>query len=425
MNATCITRRRFLSVPWVLAAAGTATAQDQEAEKAKAAEIPMKGRSGSGLERINQRVRLQMARTSIPGVSLAVARAGSLVLARGYGWANVAAHEQVEPRTLFGLASVSKSLTAVTVLKLVEAGKLNLDARAFELLDRLKSIPGDEVDPRVRTITIRQLLQHTGGWDRKLSGDANSFSQRVAERMQVKPPITPEQLARFMLGQKLDFDPGSSSRYSNFGYIVLGLVIERVTGQPYEQAVRAITLQPLGLGAIRLDVPRRKGYIPGEAHRYGPRGGEDRQGGHLLITMASGGWLATATDLVRFLIALDGARGPRFLGPAMLRAMIAPPAPPIRPRADGSYFGLGWDQVRRTPQGAFYCKGGGLQGMHAHIEHTESGIDWALLWNGGRRDQTVEEGTADPFVKTIRQGLEEIEIWPETDFFAPAPAKEK
>jgi N-acyl-D-amino-acid deacylase len=313
----------------------------------------------------------------------------------------------------------------VTVLKLAEAGKLSLDAKAFDVLDRLQAIPGDAVDPRVHTITIRQLLQHSGGWDRKQSGEPNSFTQRVAERMQVKPPITPEQLVRYMLGQKLDFDPGTSSRYSNFGFVLLGLVIERVTGQPYEQAVRAITLQPLGLGAIRLDVPRGKGYVPGEAHRYGPRGGEDRQGGHLAITMASGGWLATATDLVRFLIALDGTRGPRFLGPAMLRAMTAPPAPPIRPRPDGTSFGFGWDQIRRTPQGTFYCKGGGLFGVHAHIEHTEGGIDWAVLWNGGRRDGTIEEGSPDPFVITIRQGLEEVELWPETDFFAPAPAKEK
>jgi N-acyl-D-amino-acid deacylase len=418
-----MTRRRFFSVPWVLAAARTAAAQDSE--KTKAAEIPMKGRSGAGLERINQRVRMHMDQMAIPGASLAIARAGSLVLARGYGWANVDAHEQVDPRTLFGLASVSKSLTAATVLKLAEAGKLNLDAKAFELLDRVHPIPGDEVDPRVRTVTIRHLLQHAGGWDRKVSGDPNSFSQRVAERMQVKPPISPEQLTRYMLGLKLDFDPGTATRYSNFGYVVLGLVIERVTGQTYAQAVRAITLQPLGLGAIRLDVPRGKGYLPGEAHRYGPKGGEDHQGGHLLITMASGGWLATATDLVRFLIALDGTRGPRFLSPTMIRAMTAPPTPPNRPRADGSFFGLGWDQVRRTPQGPFYCKGGGLAGMRAHIEHTEGGIDWALLWNGGHREKTTEEGTAEPFVQVIRQGLAEIELWPETDFFAPAPAKEK
>jgi N-acyl-D-amino-acid deacylase len=418
-----MTRRSFLTVPWVLAAAGTAAAQ--EAAHDKAADIPMKGRSGPGLERINQRVRTHMAQASIPGVSLAIARSGSLVLARGYGWANIQAHEPVEPRTLFGLASVSQSLTAITVLKLVEAGKLSLDARAFEVLDRFQAIPGDEVDPRIRTITIRQLLQHAGGWDRKYSGDPNGFTQRVAERLQVKPPITPEQLARYMLGHKLDYDPGTSSRSSSFGYTLLGLVIERVTGQPYEQAVRSITLQPLGLGAMRLDVPRGKGYVPGEAHRYGPRGGADQQGGHLLITMASGGWLATATDLVRFLIALDGTRGKRFLGPAMLRAMTAPPTPPNRPRTESSYFGLGWDQVKRTPQGHFYCKGGGLWGIHAHIEHTEGGIDWALLWNGGRRDKSVAEGTTDAFVNIIREGLEEIELWPETDFFDPAPAKEK
>jgi N-acyl-D-amino-acid deacylase len=423
MTATSWNRRQFLAVPCLMAAAGSVAGQ--EPGKKKAADIVMRGRSGPGLERINQRLREQMVQAAIPGASLAVARGGSLVLARGYGWANVEAHEPVHPHTLFGLASVSKSLTAVTVLKLVEDGRLGLDAPAFKLLDKLQPLPGDTVDPRIGTITVRQLLQHSGGWDRKLSGDPNTFSERVAERMQVKPPITAEQLARYMLGLKLDFDPGTASRYSNFGYVVLGLVIERVTGQSYEQAVRALVLHPLGLDAIRLDVPRGKGYLPGEAHRYGPKGAENRQGGHLPITMASGGWLSTATELVRFLIALDGTRGARFLSAATTRAMTSPPAAPIRPRADGSTFGLGWDKVMRSPQGSFYCKGGGLLGIHAHIEHTEDGIDWALLWNGGRVDQNAEEGTTEPLVNSLRQSLAAVELWPETDFFDPAPGKEK
>src|SRR5262249_30056367 len=157
----------------------------------------------------------------------------------------------------------------------------------------------------------------------------------------------------------------------------------------------------------------------GEAHRYGPRGREDFVGGHLLITMASGGWLASAVELVRFLIALDGTRRTRFLSPAMIKAMTTPAPPPNHPRADGSFFGLGWDQVRRSRDGLFYCKGGSLLGIHAHLEHTPDGIDWAVLSNGGRRDVRDEEGTAEPLVKEIRQALADVELWPEIDLFSP------
>jgi hypothetical protein len=133
--------------------------------------------------------------------------------------------------------------------------------------------------------------------------------------------------------------------------------------------------------------------------------------------MASGGWLASAVDLVRLMIALDGSRGTHFLSASSIRAMTSPPPAPAKPRADGSSFGLGWDQVRRSPQGLFYCKGGGLYGMHAHIEHTPDGIDWALLWNGGRKGESGEEGTAQSLVKDLRGVLTAIELWPEDDFF--------
>jgi len=131
---------------------------------------------------------------------------------------------------------VSKSLTAVTILKLVEARRLDLDARAFELLADIEPLPGDRVDPRVKQITVRHLLYHAGGWDRAKSGDPSGFSQRVSARMQVPLPVSPRQLSRFMLGQPLDFDPGTESRYSNLGYILLGLIIEKAAGVPYENS---------------------------------------------------------------------------------------------------------------------------------------------------------------------------------------------
>jgi CubicO group peptidase (beta-lactamase class C family) len=380
--------------------------------------IPLTGESRAELAGLDRAVVATMQRYGIPGASLAVARNGSLVLARGYGWADRDGRLHVQPTTLFALASVSKSLTAVTVLKLVEGGRLDLDARVFELLRDIRPLDGDRPDPRLGQIKVRHLLYHSGGWDRNKSGDPNSFSGRVAERMHVPLPITPKQLTRYMLGQPLDFDPGTQCKYSNFGYILLGLIIEQVTGQPYEDAMRQLTVRPMGLERIRLNRVRGSGYLSEEAHRYLPAGLEERQGGHLPITMASGGWLATPAEMVRFLTVLDGSRGDRFLPRPLYEAMLAPPPPPAPARPDGGHFGMGWDLVKEGPRGAFYRKNGGLPGVHSWLEHRDDGVDWALFWNGGRVEDKEKGPVMPEFVKQVGNAMTEVRSWPEVDLFA-------
>jgi N-acyl-D-amino-acid deacylase len=220
-----------------------------------------------------------------------------------------------------------------------------------------------------------------------------------------------------MLGRPLDFDPGTQSRYSNFGYNVLGLIIERVTGLPYGRAMREVTIVPLGLAQTRLNRVRGSGYLPNEAHRYGPKGAEDREGGHLLITMASGGWLATASDMLRFLVALDGSRGSRFLSEESFHAMTAPPPPPVPSRPNGTYAGMGWDQVQKTARGFSYRKNGGLLGVHSLVVHRDDGVDWALFWNGG---PPAGDGTAAgprQFSDAVEKALASIKAWPTRDLF--------
>ena len=82
-------------------------------------------------------------------------------------------------------------------------------------------------------------LNHSGGWDRKHSGDPNSFEPRVERALHVRAPVTGHQLRRYMMGRPLDFDPGTETHYSNFGFVLLGLVIARVTGIPYMQKLEA------------------------------------------------------------------------------------------------------------------------------------------------------------------------------------------
>ena len=104
----------------------------------------------------------------IPGASLAVAKDGRLVYARGFGYADVEQQQQVQPETLFRIASISKSFTATATLQLIEQGKLSLDTPVFGLLPHKPHLAkGDSADPRLGEVTIAHLLRHQGGWDRK------------------------------------------------------------------------------------------------------------------------------------------------------------------------------------------------------------------------------------------------------------------
>src|SRR4051794_30957583 len=160
--------------------------------------LPITGKGLDVLAPIDHAVEKILLRHGIPGGSLAVARGGKLVHARGYGWSHYEKKEQATPLTLFGLASVSKCFTPLAALKLVEEGKLRLEDRPFELLKNLPVPPGVTPDPRLAKITVRQLLNHSGGWDRETSGDPINWSYQVARGLKVRMPITEDHLIRYM-----------------------------------------------------------------------------------------------------------------------------------------------------------------------------------------------------------------------------------
>ncbi len=168
----------------------------------------------------------------IPGASLAVAKDGRLVYARGFGYADVEKKQPVRPESLFRIASISKSFTATATLQLVEQGKLSLDTPVFDLLPHKPHLAkGDSADPRLGQVTIAHLLRHQGGWDRKETIDPLFHAIEIASVLGKPPPATQDDVIRFMMGWQLDFDPGQRYVYSNLGYCLLGRVIEQLTGR--------------------------------------------------------------------------------------------------------------------------------------------------------------------------------------------------
>jgi CubicO group peptidase (beta-lactamase class C family) len=353
----------------------------------------------------------------VAGASLAIAKHGRLVLAKGYGFANVEAGEPVRRQSLFSLGSVTKPITAVAILKLSEQGKVRLDDYLVNALSDLTPLPGQTVfDPRFGAITIRQILYHAGGWnERNPAPGARAPSVRELERLAgLRRPHRgeeyPELRHRIALSRPLDFTPGTEAHYSNFGFIVLRLVVERGSGQPYETYVREHILAPMGITRMRLERPEG-GYGLDEVRRYAP-------GGQRVLHPRFGvNWVASAPDMARFLTALDGSRGTPFLAPQTYSAMLASPPPPIPPRPNGSHFGLGWDRVIKTAEGWNYAKNGGKPGVSAYIEHLPTGVDWVVLFNSGHENIPGEQTPLGRARREIPAAIKAVTAWPTHDLF--------
>lgn len=348
----------------------------------------------------------------IPGGSLAVAQDGEVIYARGFGWADREAKRPVQPDSLFRIASISKPVTAVAVMRLVEQRRLSLDDRVFDVLDKSEadesqraasSVEPAFADERLREITIRQLLQHTAGWDRDVSFDPMFRSVKIARELRVDPPAKPEHVIRYMRRQPLDFAPGERYAYSNFGYCLLGRVIERITGNDYEAFVRSEVLKPLGINAMRIGKTQLSGQADGEVRYYaGEKGNDGEATGdsvfdvgqksplpygvwHLEAMDSHGGWIASAVDLVRFGSAIQHpAESPRLSTESRV-AMFARPAGLAGWNEDGSpkdvYYGCGWS-VRDVGHDRFnYWHTGSLDGTSTILVLRHDGLCWAVLFN--------------------------------------------
>jgi N-acyl-D-amino-acid deacylase len=370
-----------------------------------------------------------MAKWNVTGGAIAVAKDGRLVFARGYGLADREKKNPVASDALFRIASISKPITAVAVLRLVEQGKINLDERALPAIGPLEGPPGAKVDPRLESITVRQLLQHTGGWDRDKSFDAMFIPQKAAREVGAPSPAEATTVIRYMLGVPLDFDPGTKYAYSNLGYAILGRLIERRTGKPYGVVVEQEVLRPAGISRMRLGRTLPEFRAVDEVCYY-HFDDEDRarcvfpyvrghvpwpDGGFYLEAMdAHGGWIASAIDLVRFACAVDNrgrSQGAPLLSAGSLKAMTARPAPDVAEGKD-VYYGLGW-QVRREGDDANWWHTGSLAGTSTLLVRAHNGMVWAVLFNGRPKEggfrQAVDGG--------CWEAAASVKQWPEHDLF--------
>jgi CubicO group peptidase (beta-lactamase class C family) len=404
-----------------------ATALFSECVGARAADdVPVTGRGDPGLRPFDELMTDFVRENRIPGAALAVSYHGRLVYARGFGYADVARKQPVQPGSLFRIASVSKPLTAVAVLQLVGKKKLRLDGRVLDSVRfRPYLEPGKKPDPRWKDITILQLLQHTAGFDREASFDPMVRNVPIAKAMGLPPPANQTAIIRYMLGRPLDFTPGERHAYSNFGYSLLGRAIEAASGQPYDAYVRENVLKPLGVKAPRIGRPRA---APGEVVYYDPKGRPGRvplpYGAISLEAMDShGGWIASASDLVRFASAFDDPERCKLLAAPEIAALFARPPGAAGLGKDGNpsrvYYACGWNVRPMGKAGQMNTWHiGYLEGSESLLVRRHDGIDWAVVFNTS--GESPEKGFATKIDGRLHEAADAVRTWPPGDLF-PVP----
>lgn len=360
-----------------------------------------------------------MKERSVPGGALAVSRGGKLVYAKGYGLADRLKKAPVTNETLFRIASISKPVTGVAVMKLIVDGKLKLEDRVLPFIEPLSEggFP-KQMDARWKDVTVAHLLHHTGGWDRDAAFDPMFRSTKIAREMKEKAPASAATVIRYMLRQPLQFDPGSKYSYSNFGYCLLGRIIERVTGARYEEWTKEQILKPMGITSMQIGRSRFPNRVKGETRYYMANDSRATSvfpgvtakvawpygGFHLEAMDSHGGWIATATDLVRF---ADGLNRTEQIGlfsrRDAMRLYQPPPAPVSRKggKLNAYYYGCGWMVRPSTRKGGRpnLWHGGSLPGTSSLLVRVRNGVTWAVLFN--QRSKT--DGAIDPALHRASQ----------------------
>lgn len=400
--------------------------------------IPMTGKEVAELKPFEDALRRIMVKWNIPGATLAIADGGRLIYARGFGYADRENGIPAHPTSRFRLASISKTITAVTILRLVQDGRINLDAKFMDLLPKLTPAASPAPDPRMRNVTIRQLLQHTAGFDRPISDDHVNYYQ-TASRLFGNAPITKDLQTRYIMSQRLDFDPGTRYVYGNSGYQILGRVIEAVTGQSYLDAVKALVLTPAG--GRHFDVARAlptqrnidevkyydypgapfstSAVVPGAVAPFA------RQYNWWTdLADSYGGLLGNGIEVIKYQNAIEGRRPGTtpLLNAASLSAMTARPVPAVWPATGPNWIGLGW-RFTAIAGGQNWHHSGGAAGTRNLMMRRQDGRNWVVLTNSRPLD---EQTIIDELFADFLTAQGQVRSWPthdlHPDFEGPALA---
>jgi CubicO group peptidase (beta-lactamase class C family) len=277
------------------------------------------GQSPALIDSINTYVTAQLREQRIPGASLAVLHGDQVVLKRGYGLANVELQVPASDSTIYQSGSMGKQFTAAAVLMLAEQRRLRLDDRITQWFPEGAGVWD--------SITVRHLLTHTSG-----------LAEYTDSTFDYRKDYTEADLVKFAASRPLDFSPGERWSYSNTGYVLLGVLLHRVTGRFYGNLLQDLIFKPLGMRTAR--IISEADIVPNRAAGYqlvGEQLNNQDWVSPSLNTTADGALYFTVNDLTRWAVSLNHRRIPN--AQALDTAWS-----PVRLKDGGTYpYGFGWE----------------------------------------------------------------------------------
>jgi len=375
----------------------------------------------TGSKFIEKEASVFLKQWNLAGLTMSIVKDGKLVYAHGFGYADVQAKQQVTPGNLFRIASVSKLITAVAIMKLVEKKAISLDSKVFGPKAILKDpIFNTVADKRLYNITVRHLLAHAGGWSLSY-GDPAFNSLVVLEKTGDTGAATMDSYCRFVASRRLHFEPGTRSSYSNMGYMFLGKVIAAVTGKSYEEFVRDDVLKPVGITDMHIGrsylSDRRFNevkYYEAEASPMipsfdgsGTMVPKPYGGNPIELLSSAGGWIASSMELVKLMAMIDGFRSfPDMIPQNLINQMVV----------NKDFKGpLGWKIVKDNGD---WIRTGSMAGTSAIMKRQSNGFSWVVIinsssWKGPR---------LPAYVNYMMGKIEKsVKNWPKQDLFKFVP----
>lgn len=338
------------------------------------------------LEDMENKIKRYLLRWEINGAQIAVTRNDSLLYVKGFGWADMEKKQEMQPSNIMRLASVSKLLTAVGVMRLAEVGTLKLSDHVFGPKGILNDTAFTNAikDQRYLDITVEQLLRHKAGFTTG-AGDPMFSTRYIMMQNRLTTPPDNNTLMKILLKRRLGFTPGTAKRYSNVGYTLLSMIIEKKTRMSYEDYMRRFVFEPAGCYDFHIAGSYEKDRRRNEVKYYMHKGSEPvyeyNNSGRMVEKCygendipnlkGAGAWCASAAELSRLVASIDLLPGVKdILSKKSVEFMT-------REMPDHD-FSIGWNFC---PKGRPWIRTGSLSGTSALVLRYPDGECWILITN--------------------------------------------
>ncbi len=368
-------------------------------------------------KKLDSQIEKFMREWRIKGASIAIMKNEKLIYTKGYGWADEEAGVKMDVRNILRIASLSKLITATAIMKMTEDSLISLSSKPFSTggvldLPQFQNIR----DKRMRNITIEDLLRHRGGFT--IGGGDPMFSTRlVRSRLHMDSIPSTDDVIAYALDRNLGFTPGTGTKYSNLGYLILSRIIEVLSGTSYEKYVKDSILHPTGIFDMHIAKNYYSKKYPNEVRYYQPENEELVEafdgsgtmrprcygGNNIEGLLGAGAWVASPSELLLFVASIDGRPNiPDIISKKSIDKMTT---------STKQILPIGWAKINGNGD---WMRTGTLSGTSALIKYQRDGVSIVFItntssWKGARFPRQIDG--------LFKNALQKVSIWPDRDLF--------